>query len=160
MGFRAKVSVGVSAAVSGTPDVGSARHVIDEVFDLSFGDGTGANQAKNVYSDDFSIVGAGTQTYDLAGALANGLGQTLTFTAIKAIVIKNTGTAPLNYGGGSTPFLGFLGDATDKIVIPAGGLVVLADPTAAGQVVTAGTGDLVTLGGTDAAGTIIIVGEA
>lgn len=158
MTYKGSIAVDVRSLITGTPDLGESKHSISEQIAIAFADGVGANQAKNHFADSFSIVGAGTQTYDLAGSLTNGIG-TVVFTAIKAIVIKNTGTAAITYGGGSTPFLGFLGDATDEIVVPAGGCVVLVDPTAAGQAVTAATGDLITLTGTDVAGQIIVIGE-
>lgn len=160
MTLKANIAVLVTATMSAEPDVGSAVARISETFSKTFSHGSGADQANNVFADDFSITGASTQTYDLAGGLTNSLGQALTFTAIKALIIVNTGAAALTYGGGGAPFLGWLGDATDEITIPAGGLLVLTDPTAAGQPVTAATGDLITIGGTDAAGTIIIIGEA
>jgi hypothetical protein len=156
--FQSTITVGVSALLTGAPDVGSARHTVSESFAKSFTDGTGASQAKNMYVDDFTIVGAGTQTYDLAGALTNGLGAVV-FTAVKAIIIENTGTGNLVYGNGSNPLLAFVGGAAHTIAIPAGGMVCMVDPTAAGQPITAGTGDILTLTGTDCAGTIIIIGE-
>lgn len=157
--FTGKITVSVAASLVPAPDVGTVEAKIAEVFGNAFTDGTGANQAKQIFADKFTITGAGTQTYDLAGSLENAIGEAVVFTAIKAVILRNTGSAALTYGGGSNPFLGWLGDASDAIVIPAGGMVVLTDPTAGGQAVTAGTGDIVTIGGTDAAGTIIIIGE-
>lgn len=160
MTLTATLSVGIQAELAGAPDEGSAVHTIAKKLTQAFSNGTGANQANNVFADDFAISGAGTQTYDLAGGVTNALGQTLTFTAIKALIVQNTGSAVLNIGGGSNPFLGWLGDASDVIKVPVGGFVVLCDPTAAGQAVTASTGDIVTIGATDGAGTIIVIGEA
>lgn len=160
MALKAGVSVSVTGTLSSSPDVGSAASRVAETFLTAFTNGTGADQANNIFADDFTITGAGTQSYDLAGGVTNALGAALTFTAIKALIIKNTGTAPLALGAGTNPFRGWLADATDKINIPAGGLLVLTDPSAAGQAVTAATGDLLALAGTDAAGTIIIIGEA
>ncbi|MGC4252434.1 MAG: hypothetical protein QM605_13490 [Sphingobium sp.] len=160
MTLKSNVSVLVTATLAAAPEVGVAAARIQETFSRSFANGVGAGQANNIFADEFSISGAGTQTYDLAGGIANALGQVLTFTAIKALVLVNTGTAALTYGGGSNPFLGWLGDASDEIVIPAGGMLTLTDPTAEGQAVTPSTGDIITIGGTNAAGTIIIIGEA
>lgn len=160
MALTANIKTRVAGTLTGSPDVGTASFSFNELFETALTNGTGANQANNVFVDKFTISGAGTQTYDLAGGVTSALGTTLTFTAIKALVLKNTGTATLTYGGGSSPFLGWLGDASDEINIPAGGAFVLIDPTAAGQTVTASTGDLITIGATDGAGTIIIIGEA
>lgn len=160
MTLKANLAVLLTATLSAAPDVGSAVARINETFSKTFLNGTGVDQATSIFADDFSISGAGTQTYDLAGGVANALGQAASFAAVKALIIVNTGTAPLTYGGGSNPFLGWLGDASDEIAIPVGGLIVLTDPTAAGQAVTPGTGDIITISGTNAAGTIIIIGEA
>jgi len=160
MALTAQITTSIVASLTGAPDVGAVSQEISDKLRLTLTSGTGANQANNIFTDDFSIVGAGTQTYDLAGALTNGIGGTAIFTAIKMIAIKNNGTTALTYGGGSASFLGFLGDATDEIVVPAGGFIVLADPTAAGQAVTATTADLITLSGTDVSGTIYIIGES
>jgi len=160
MTLKANIAVLLTATLSAAPDVGSAVARISETFSKTFQNGSGADQATNLFADEFAISGAGTRTYDLAGGVTNALGQALTFTAVKALIIVNTSAAALTYGGGSTPFLGFLGDATDEITIPPGGMLVLTDPTASGQPVTPGTGDLITIGGTNAAGTIFIIGEA
>lgn len=160
MTLRATLALNVDAHLISELDVGVAKYDISEIFRQVFSNGTGANQANNVFTDDFAIAGAGSQTYDLAGSLVNALGQVLTFSAIKAIIIKNTGATPITYGGGSNPLAAFMGAGTHTITVPAGGLVVLIDPTAAGQSVTGSTGDILRLAGTDAAGTIIIFGEA
>lgn len=160
MTFRAKVTIGVDARTTGAPDVGSAISTIAEAFEFAFTDGVGDNQAKQIVSDDFTISGGVAQTYDLAGSLLNGLGQAVVFTVIKGIILINTGSTTLTYGGGSNPFLGFLADASDIINIPAGGALVLIDPTAAGQTVTASTGDIVTIDTAAAgSGTIMFIGE-
>lgn len=160
MPLNAKLSLSIHSDLSGTPDRGSAVHSVVEKITASFANGTGANQANNMFVDDFTISGAGAQTYDLAGGLTNGIGVALTFTALKALIVRNSGTAELSMGGGSNPFLGWLGASGDLVKIPAGGLLLLTDPTAAGQGVTAGTGDILRLSGTDAAGSVWIIGEA
>lgn len=160
MALAGKIEAILDIVLSGSPDSGTAKHTVNESVRIDLTDGIGANQANNIFADDFTISGAGTQTYDLAGGITNALGSTLTFTAIKAILIENTGAAALTYGGGANPFLGFVGGATHTISIPVGGSLLLTDPSAAGQAVTAGTGDTITLSGTDAAGSIWIIGEA
>jgi hypothetical protein len=157
--LAATISLAVKAKLTGAPDVGSAVAAISELFEKAFTNGTALDQANNIYADDFTIVGAGSQTYDLAGALTNALGEACVFAAIKAIIIVNTGAAELTYGNGTNPFLGFVGAAAHTIRIPVGGFICLVDPTAAGQAVVAATGDIIKIAATDGAGTIIIVGE-
>ena len=159
MSLRATLALTVEARLTSAPDVGAAKYDINETFKNVLSNGTGLNQANNTFADDFTIVGAGAQTYDLAGALTNPLG-TVIFTAIKALLIVNTGTSPLVYGGGTNPLAAFMGAGTHTVTIAPGGMMLLVDPTAAGQPVTAATGDILRIAGTDAAGTIIIFGES
>ncbi|QUT07918.1 hypothetical protein KFK14_11315 [Sphingobium phenoxybenzoativorans] len=160
MTLRATLALKVDAQLASALDIGSAEYKIDELFRQVLSNGVGLNQANNCFTDNFAIVGAGNQSYDVAGGLTNALGQALTFTAIKAILVKNTGTAPLTIGAGSNPLAAFMGAGTHTIIIPPGGLILLIDPTAAGQAVVPSTGDVLRIAGTDAAGTIMIFGEA
>lgn len=158
MTLSATIKTDIVATLAGSPDIGSASHTIDEKLRFAFTEGTGLEQATDIFSDAFT--GQATQTYDLAGGVVNALGQTLTFAAIKAIIVKNTGTSEITYGGGASPFLGFIGAAAHTLKIPAGGMLVLVDPTAAGQAVVAGTGDVLTLTGTAISGSVWVIGEA
>lgn len=158
MALSGKIEAIVDMVLSGSPDSGTVKHTVNESIRLDFTNGTGEDQANNLFADDFS--GVASQTYDLAGGVTNAIGSTLTFTAIKAIVVENTGSSEITYGGGANPFLGFIGAAAHTIKIPAGGMLVLVDPTAAGQAVTAGTGDTITLAGTSISGSVWIIGEA
>jgi hypothetical protein len=160
MAFSARITLTIEGRTTGAPDVGAALATVNETFDFPFGDGTGEDQAKQVYVDDFTITGGTAQTYDLAGSLTNALGGAVVFTAIKAMVIVNTSTTELTYSGGVGTFAGFLGNVADTILIPAGGFVAFGDPTAAGQAVTASSADIVSIDAAAAgAGTIIIIGE-
>jgi len=166
MGFRAEIVAAISGLLSGSPDIGSAKYTFEDSTRLTLSLGSGADQANNVFSDARTLAASATETLDLAGGVSNALGQTLTFSAIKAIKIEadegNTNTVVV--GGGSNPFRGWFTDATDKLSIPPGGVVLLGDPSAAGQPVVAATGDLLLVAnggaGTPVSYTITIVGEA
>lgn len=108
-------------------------------------DGDAADKAEIVYMDSDSVAASGTDAYDLAGGLADAFGNTLTFTKLKAIYVRNKSTTagdvlrvtrPTN----GVPFLTTAGDAAE---LGPGGILCLVNPSAAGWTVTAATGDLI-----------------
>lgn len=113
----------------------------------AFANGTGADQANQVWSDERSLADDGTEDIDLAGALTDAFGDTITFTGIKGILIQNqSADAGLEVKPKATNgWLGPFADASDQITIPAGGQWLMTNPSAAGWAVTASTGDLLTL---------------
>ncbi|MFC3097375.1 hypothetical protein [Alteraurantiacibacter palmitatis] len=151
----------------GSPDIGTAQHAVSVHRRASFSNGTGADQANNLFVDRRTIAGAGSEEIDLAGVLSNALGQTLTFTAIKAIRIHsdpdNGGNIVVG-GAESNAFVGPFGDATDTLSIAPGGFFEVVNPSAAGWPVTAGTGDRLKVANSDAEDpasySIEIIGEA
>lgn len=98
--------------------------------------GTGANQAQVAYSAARTIAIDSTQVLDLADL--NDSRGTLTFTAIKALYIKNTGTVPIKWIGYGDWDTGpqKLPDASE-MEIPAGGIYLATNPSAAGWTVGA-----------------------
>lgn len=166
MGFKARIAASIVGALTAAQDIGAAGYDFDQrsVIDLALG--TGKEQANHVFTDTRTLLASATETLDLAGGLTDALGATLTFTAIKAILITadEANTNNVMLGGGSNPFRGWFADATDKIAITPGGMALLVDPTAAGQAVTAATGDLLLVAnsgsGTGITYTITIIGEA
>lgn len=151
---------------TGTPDIGRAGYDLDELITVRLRDGTGANQANQMFTDTRTLAASATENLDLAGGIVNALGATVTFTAIKLIRIRaaaaNTNNVVIG-GAASNPFVGPFVDATDKISIPPGGVFEILNPSAAGWAVTASTGDLLLVtnssSGTPVSYTIEIVGE-
>lgn len=132
---------------------------------INLADGTGADQAQAIYIDDFSIAASGSQNYDLAGALTDRLGNLLVFTAIKAIYLV-ADAANINniiLGNGTNPFVGPFAAGANTLTVGPGGMVLLAERTAAGWPVVAGTGDILKLAnsgaGTVVTGTLVVVGK-
>ncbi len=113
----------------------------------AYANGTGANQANQVWTDERTLADAASETLDLAGSLVDEFGGTVTFTAIKAFLIQNeSADAFLLFEPGDTNgFTGPFADASDQLKIPPGGCLLLTNPTAAGWAVTAGTGDIIKL---------------
>lgn len=142
----------------------AALPVLQSKF-INLADGTGADQANAIYIDDFSIAASGSQNYDLAGALTDRLGNLLVFTAVKAIylVADAANTNNIILGNGATPFIGPFGAAVHTLTVGPGGVLLLAERTAAGWPVVAGTGDILKLAnsgaGTAVVGTLVVVGK-
>jgi len=145
MSAQALLKVGLSAVLSSTVDIGTVEHAIEYGPNWPFSDGTGANQIQQVFSDTRTLSASATENIDLAGGLTNAFGVAITFTKIKAIVIRaaagNTNNVQVG-GAASNGFTAPFVDATDKLSIKPGGVVVLAAPDANGFAVTAGTGNI------------------
>lgn len=113
-------------------------------FSKEMATGTGATQADLMYTGN-RVIGATTNDdIDLAGSLVDALGATLTFAKVKLIYLENPAAndGDLVLGGASTPFLGPFQDATDKIAIKPGGVLLIGSPVVAGWAVTGGSADL------------------
>ena len=131
----------------------------------AFAEGNGLNQAEDVFSDQRTITASSTDSLDLSGGLTNIYGVSLTFTKIKAIIIK-AAVGNTNDVGVLAPAANGLADifgaVGDKVLIRPGGTLCLIAPTAAGYAVTAATADLLDIvneaGGTSVIYDIIIVG--
>lgn len=96
----------------------------------------------------YTIAASSAQSLDLVSALTDGFGNALTFTKVKAIVVKNRSTSATAAGSlerpasNGVPFL----DAAASIEIDP--LVVIVNKT--GVTVTSGTGDLISVNNDDA----------
>lgn len=167
MPLTATIKASIAAKLTGSNDMGTPAHEFIEAFSLLLEDGTGANQASNVWSDERTLAASATEDLDLAGSLVNGLGATLTFTAVKAIMViasaANTNSVIVGAAAVNT-FVGPFGAAAHTVAVKPGGFFFAFDPSAAGLAVTAGTGDLLRIanGGAGSSVTyrIVIVGEA
>lgn len=134
--------VKLAAKLSGAVDLSTTHQDIDYSKLLEFANGTGANQANQVFVDSRSLTTGASETLDLSGSLTNAFGESITFTAVKAMIVKNNGTTALTIGNAAaTQFATFVGAAAHTILVPAGGVLVLTAPSA-GFPVAAGTGDL------------------
>lgn len=167
MPLTATIAASVKSLLTGSSDMGTPQSDFIEAFSLAITNGTGADQANNVFADERSIAASSSEELDLAGVLANALNATLTFTAIKAILIvadaDNGGNITIG-GAATNTFVGPFGDATDTIVLGPGDAFLVTRRSAAGMGVTAGTGDKLKFANSDAGAAgvyrVIIIGEA
>jgi hypothetical protein len=150
--------------IKGALDLSTPQDELLKRINFTFTDGTGANKAKNHWHDQRQIAASGTDSLDLAGVLTNALGDVLTFTKIKAILIYalSTNTNNVEVGGGATVFPLFK-DASDILPIHPGGLFVITAPDANGIAVGVGATDLLQIknsaGGSVVDYIIAILGE-
>lgn len=162
--FTGTLKLTLDAVFGESIDVGTLKHNIEYSKQYSIGSGTGANQANQVFVDNRTISGSSTDSLDLAGSLSDAFGNTITFTAIKGIIIAAGANGDnLIVGGASTnAFVNWVSNSSDEIVIKPSGLFVHYDPSAAGYAVTASTGDILEIENADASSAtydIVLIGE-
>lgn len=118
-----------------------------------WGNGVGSGKQDVVWSDRRSISAA--DDLDLRGGLVSELdGSAIVFPLVTALLIRNLGVAGGGYltiGGGSNPFVSWLAASGDALIVPAGGMLLLANPIG-GYATVAGTGDILRV--TPSTGTI------
>ena len=103
-------------------------------FIQSIADGDGAGEAENIAAVVANATTGGT-TYDLT-AFPGPFDNTLTFTAIKAILLYNqsvtAGEGIVVGAASTTPFVGPLGGTTPTITVLPGNAIALTNFSAAG----------------------------
>lgn len=135
--------------------------------DFLLTNGTGANQADRLWADTRTINASSNEDLDLAGSLTDAFGATITLARVKLIYVKaaagNTNNVVVG-GAASNGLLNWVADATDKINVRPGGVLLLAAPDATAYAVTAATGDLLRIAnsgaGTSVTYDIVIVGSS
>lgn len=171
MPLTSTISATLRAKQTSTNDFGAPTFTPELAAVLNLGDGTTANNADLIFVDERTVASASNDDLDLAGVLANALGGTLTFVELVAVLIINrakngtANTTNLTIGGGTNPFIGFLGGTAPTIgPIRPGGFVMLGCPDAAGLgTVTAGTGDILRIANSSGAAAtyqIAIIGRS
>lgn len=135
-------------------------------FSWAVTDGTAANKADLVFRDQRSLNASTSEDLDLAGGLTSAYGAAITFVKVKMLYVKAKSTNGANIvvgGAAANQFINWVGDATDKVVIPPSGCLMVAAPID-GWAVTANTGDILKIENTDGAAAatydIIIVGTS
>lgn len=167
MSLTATVQAAIKVSQLSGLDLGSARADLRSQVSQGFSDGAGAGAVDRCFQDTRTLAASAAESLDLAGgSLSDPLGVALTFARVKAILIKasagNTNnvqvTRPASNG------LPIFMAAGDGISLAPGAAFLWVCPDAAGVVVTAGTGDLLTFtnsaGSTSVSYDIVILGAA
>jgi hypothetical protein len=145
MSLVTKIKARITALLTSTADhcTPQASPELDLSFDMATG--TGANQANQVFSDQRTINASSSEELDLSGVLANVLGATIAFTAVKAILIRALAANVNNVVVGNaaaTQFLGGFGAAANTWSIPPGGFFFVTAPAGGWTVANASTDKL------------------
>lgn len=164
--LTSSIKITVTGNLVGTPlQIGKATYGFTETFIQSFTNGIGLDQANNIWADNRTILASGTDDINLSGGVTNAYNTAITFTSIKAMLIKAAAgnTNNLIIGNqGVTPFSSFFGAAVHTLIVPPNGLFLLENPNIDGYPVTPTTNLLrITngAGGTPVSYKIIIIGE-
>ena len=165
MSLSTSIDVKINVAQSNNGDINTAvsNTTLNEV--LSLLDGVGLNQANQVWSDNSQLAISGVDSLDLAGVLTDAFGNAITFTNIAAIaVVADAGNGDnIEIGGNASAFASFLGDPTDVVIVPPGGMFLITAPDATGFPVTASTADILDITNADAAAVanykIVLIGR-
>jgi hypothetical protein len=164
MAFTGSILARIAASLSGAPDIGAAAFALGSGFShtFPFADGAGLNMANMVVIDHATA----TTSYDLDGTTLphpSGNGNYAAgFARIKAIAVKAAAanSANITVGGDFILSKYLTAWVDDALTIPVhvGGLFLFVAPAAAGVVVTATTGDVVTVtvAGSDAFDIVIL----
>jgi len=163
MALNAQILLSILAHESSSGDISQTLRATPASYSLTLGNGTGANQAQVAWSDSRTI-GAGADDQLFVKSLADDRGN-VDFSAIKLIYIKNTGAVLLTINGGDPlPWAAgpFGLDAGSSVSVPAGGVLMLTNASAAGWAVS-GALEQISFSNTSetVAGTyeIILIGE-
>lgn len=134
---------------------------------MILGSGVGAGQADRVFSDRRTIAPSGTDDLDLAGALVDIFGATITFARIKVIAVAALAANANNVvigAAAAAQFFGPYGANTHTENVRPGGLSLKVAPDATAWVVTATTADLLRIansaGGTSVTYDIVLIGAS
>jgi len=127
----------------------SARDPLSITNQLVLATGTGAEKANMIWSDYRSVASGIPDDLDLSGVLTSAFKDTVLFTKVRLIMIRNTSTESslLVGAAASNPLASLFGATTHQIrVPPAGatypGLLVVTAPTATALAVAAGSADV------------------
>jgi len=162
---NARIGLNVAGQTDSALDVGVVSYPLNYSFLSILSDGTGANQAKNFFTDTRTLTASANEDLDLSGVLLDAFGAAILFTKIKALIIT-ADAANVNdvvVGGAATnQVASIFGAVTHTIKVKPGGMLALVAPDVNGYAITAATGDLlrVTNGGagTSVTYTIIVIG--
>src|SRR5690242_5474997 len=88
MALTATLQVIAGGELTRALDQGTAKFPFTLTDILSLTDGTGANQADRVFSDQRTLSASANEDLDFAGSLTDAYGQTITMAKLKALVVK------------------------------------------------------------------------
>lgn len=166
MALTGRALVQLSAELTSALDLSTPTSKLDKNVQFTISDGAGANQSNRVWHDQRTLSASATENLDLAGSLTDPFGATITFARIKFVLVQaaSANTNDVQVSRGATNGVPLFLAASDAIIVRPGGLFFWAAPDATGVVVTAGTGDILTVtnsaGGSSVTYDIVVIGAA
>jgi hypothetical protein len=161
--FNGRVAISVEAVFEDVLDISTASVPVQYTAASVFTDGTGANQAKKIFTDTRTLSASAAESLDLYGSLADAFGVTMNAVKLKAIIVSaasgNTNNVQVTRpaSNGVPLFMA----ASDGIALTPGASFCAVFPDANGVAVTASTGDLITFtnsaGSTSVTYTLILI---
>lgn len=158
--IQAQISKNISLTTLGPINAG-----VDIISVIA--NGTGAGQVDALYSKRLTIADSGTPTdIDLAGALTDPFGDTVTFAEAHVLYVRNNSTANLlSIGGDAAAVSTLFGNANDIVKLRPGGWICIAcgDADATGYAITGTTADVLQFAisaGTNETCDVIIAGRS
>ena len=166
MSVSGTLKVSANFKNSATADFESAVSAIDLAIALSFTNGNGSGNADRIWKDTRTLAASATENLDFSGSLTDIYGATMAFADIRAIIVtaSSANTNNVQVQRASTNGVPLFMAASDGVEVRPNGVFVLACNDATGYVVTASTGDLLTItnsaGSTSVTYNIVVVGSS
>lgn len=166
MSLTSKLTVQTIANYSKTLDLVTGSAPLNYSKVISMASGIGADQSDLIFTDTRTLAASGTEDLDLAGALVDVFGATLTFARLKMIMVTAalTNTNNVNVARAAANGVPVFLAASDGVPVRPGGIFLYAARDATAIAVTAGTGDLLTItnsaAGTSVTYDVVIIGAS
>lgn len=147
MALTTKIDAKIVATLTDALDLSTVSDPLTIEKALRWSSGTGANQADQLWHDRRTLAASATENLDLAGVLVNAFGDTVTFARIKAVLVTaaSANTNNVNVIRETTNGVPLFLALGDGIAVRPNGLFLWVAPDATAVVVTAATGDLLTV---------------
>lgn len=166
MALDSRLTVRAQCTHTDALDLGTASLPLDLHWSDRWRTGTGADQADLLFTDRRTIAASSNEDLDLAGALSDAFGSTLTFARIKGLIVAaaagNTNNVVVSRP--SSNGVPIFSAASDAISVRPGGVLAWFAPDATAVAVTAGTGDLINIANSSSGSTVtydvVIIGAS
>lgn len=141
----AKITLGIQVAKTRVGDFNgndvTAVENLNHSVSQALTEGEGANAIESAWNDRRTLASAAADNLDL-NALTDIFGQTVNFSAVKGLYIRNNSTTDNLLIGGNANAFGLFAAANDELKLPPGGEILLKVTTAAGIAVSNGSTDI------------------
>lgn len=143
--IQAKINMVLTDTTASILDTRTGALALTGPTTSAIADGTGANQAQDLFTQTAALADAGAVSLDFSGgALTNPFGTTISWSALKLLFIENTSVeSSLEVTGNLWDDIS--GGTTETLTIAPRSFYWQTMMDAGGQAIVAGTGDTITL---------------